>query len=312
MSSQIFKNPFPFIALLLAHLIWGGNFVVTKITLAEFPPMSLAFLRFTFAALFLAPFFLAQGKKVKIDKKHIPKLIMVGILMVTLNITFFFEGISRTTAINASTLTLIIPVLSVILGWIFLREKIYLINLAGILIGLIGAAVIIEIPQFFLGDYSLTLLFGNILIICASFCWVLGGIFSKQMLKIYPSLVVTAIAFMVGTVTFFIPAVKEYLETPGWINNISLLGFLGLTYMTLLSSISAYFLFEWGLSNTSVNKANLLQYIEPAIAAGLAILILGEELTPPFIFGAILIAASVYLGTLGKEPYHKLHKTHRI
>lgn len=312
MRSQILKKPLPFLALLLCHLIWGANFVVAKVALSEFPPMSLAFLRFTLAALFLAPFFLIQTKQIKIDKKHIPKLILVGVMIVTLNITLFFEGMIRTTAINASVLTLIVPVLSVILGWLFLKEKIYLVNLIGIFVGLIGALIILEVPQLFMGNYSLSMLFGNLLIILASFCWVIGGVFSKEMLKIYPSLTVTAIAFMVGTVTFFLPAAKEYYQNPTWINNISILGYLSLAYMTLLSSISAYFLFEWGLSKTSVNKANLLQYIEPFIAASLAIMILGEELTPPFIFGAILIGASVYLGTLAKEPHHKTHKTHRV
>jgi len=39
---------------------------VAKITLQEFPPMTLALLRFSLASLLLAPFFLAETKKVKI------------------------------------------------------------------------------------------------------------------------------------------------------------------------------------------------------------------------------------------------------
>lgn len=274
--------------------------------------MSLAFLRFALASLFIAPFFLIQVKKIKIDKKDLPKLIAVGIFAITLNITFFFEGITRTTAISASALTLIIPGFSVLLGWIFLKEKIYLINLVGIIVGLLGAIVIIELPQLFLGDYSIDQLFGNLLIIFASISWVISGIFSKEMLKKYPSLTVTAIAFLVGTLTFFLPAAREYSESPGWVNHITLVGILGLVFMTLLSSISAYFLFEWGLAKTSVNRANLFQYIEPFIAAVFAIILLGEKITPPFIFGALLVIGGVYLGTLAKEPYHKAQKSHRV
>lgn len=313
MNSQILTKPLPYLALLLVHLIWGANFVVAKITLQEFPPMSLAFLRFALAALFLAPFFLIHAKKrLKINIKDLPKLIAIGVFAITLNITFFFEGITRTSAISASALTLIIPGFSVLLGWIFLKEKIYLINLVGIFVGLIGAAVIIELPQMFLGSVDSKALFGNLLIILASIAWVISGIFSKEMLKKYPSLTVTAIAFLVGTITFIVPAGKEYIQNPSWTSQVTVLGLLGLGYMTLLSSISAYFLFEWGLAKTSVNKANLFQYIEPFIAAALAILVLGEQLTPPFIFGGILIALGVYLGTLAKEHYHKTHKTHRF
>lgn len=310
MSSQILSKPLPYLALIIAHLIWGANFVVAKIVLEEFPPMTLAFLRFSIACLLLVPFFLAERKKIKIQIIDLPKLVSIGVLMVTLNITFFFEGLTRTTAINASILTLIIPIVSVLAGWIFLREKIYLINLFGVILALIGAIVIIGLPQIILGNFTSTELIGNFLIILASLSWVAGATISRQMLNKYPSLIVTSIAFLVGTITFIPPAVNEYLQNPGWTDLVTPLGILGLTYMTLLSSVSAYFLFEWGLAKLGVIKADLFQYIEPFVAAVLAIAILGETLSIYFIIGGLLISVGVFLGTLYKEFHHR-HKSHR-
>lgn len=286
--------------------------MVAKVTLEEFPPMSLAFLRFAFASLLLAPFFFAQKKKVKIKKEDLPKLIAIGVFIITLNITFFFEGIKRTTATDASILTLIIPITSVLFGWWFLKEKIYLINLFGIALGFLGALIIIGIPQILFGNFSATALIGNILIILASLSFVIGATISKKILNKYPTIIVTAIAFLIGTVTFFIPASFEYIQNPGWINQITILGILGLIYMTLLSSISAYFLFEWGLSKTSVVIADLFQYIEPFAATALAITILGEQLSIAFLIGALYIAGGVYLGTMSKEAHHRHHKAHRV
>lgn len=313
MSSQILRKPLPYIALLLAHLIWGINFVVAKVTLEEFPPMSLAFLRFAFASLFLAPFLLAQtrqGKLIKIDKKDLPKLVAVGVFIITLNIAFFFEGIKKTTAIDASVLSLVIPILSILLGWWFLKEKVFLINLLGIVFGLAGALVIIGLPQIISGNLSPDKLVGNLLILFAATFWVIGAIISKKLLKKYSSLVVTTIAFLVGTISMFIPAASEYIKDPSWIGRVTVLGILGLTYLVLLSSISAYFLFEWGLSKTSVWVADLFQYIEPFIAASLAITILGEQISNTFLMGALLIGVGVYLGTFAKEAHHR-HKLHR-
>lgn len=311
MTSQIIRKPLPYLALIAAHLIWGANFVVAKITLQEFPPMSLAFLRFAFASLFLAPFFLAQ-KKVKIDQKDLPKLIAAGTLIITLNIAFFFEGIKRTTAIDASILTMTIPILSVLLGWWFLKEKVYLVNLAGIGLALVGALIILGLPQLITGTVSTQSLIGNILIILASTSWVVGAIISKQVLTKYSSLVVTAVAFLVGTITMFIPASFEYIQHPAWPTYLTILGILGLAYMTLLSSISAYFLFEWGLAKTSVTMAGLFQYLEPLVAASLAVTILGEKITASFLIGGALITVGAYLGTLAKEIHHRAHKAHRI
>lgn len=274
--------------------------------------MSLAFLRFALASLFLAPFFLSETKKVKIKKEDLPTLIAVGVFIIALNIPFFFEGIKRTTAINASVLTLIIPMLSVLLGWWFLKEKVYLINLFGIALGFLGALIIIGLPQMFTGTVSSQMLLGNILIILASTSWVVGATISKKILSKYSSLVVTAIAFLVGTVTMSIPATAEYIQNPNWTNQVTILGFLGLIFMTLLSSISAYFLFEWGLAKTSVIVADLFQYIEPFVAIGLAIIILGERISTSFLIGGALIAVGAYLGTLAKEAHHRHHKSHRV
>lgn len=312
MTSKILTKPLPLIALLLAHIIWGANFVVAKVTLEEFPPMTLALLRFALASLLLAPFFLAETKKVKIKKKDLPQLIAIGVFIITLNIAFFFEGIKRTSAINASILTLIIPITSVLFGWWFLKEKVFLVNLFGIALGFLGALVIIGIPQIILGTLSPTSIIGNVLIILASISFVAGATLSKKILTKYSTLTVTAIAFLIGTVTFFIPAFLEYIRNPGWINDVTILGFLGLIYMTLLSSISAYFLFEWGLSKTSVITSNLFQYIEPFVATTLAVAILGERVSISFLIGALLIASGVYLGTLAKEARHRHQRPHRV
>ncbi len=311
MSPKFLTKPWPYIALLIAHLIWGGNFVVAKLTLQEFPLHTLAFLRFFLATILIAPFFLAETKKIKIDLKDLPQLIIIGVLLITLNITFFFEGMLRTTAINASVIILIIPILSVVLGWAFLREKVYFINLLGILLGLGGALVIIGLPQIILGNYTPEALLGNIFIVLASLAWVAGSFFSRKALKKYPSLLVTGIAFLVGVVTFFVPAVREYIADPNWPSKVTLVGWIGLIYMTTLSSISSYFLFEWGLAKTSLTTANLFSYVEPFVAAALAVSLLNERPTFSFVIGAVLIVLGVYWGTLGKEVHHRIHKTHR-
>lgn len=307
---RILIKALPYFALILVHLIWGANFVVAKITLQEIPPASLAFFRFAFATLLVLPFFLVH-KKIKIETKDWPKLITIGLLIVTLNIAFFFEGIAKSSVINASVLTLIVPILSVLLGWIFLKEKVYLINLLGIMFGIFGALVIIRIPQIFIGAYSPKELIGNILIILASISWVAGSVLSRKMLDKYPSLTITTIAFSVGTISFLIPALHEYSQNPDWPAKVTMLGFLGLMYITFLSSVSAYFLFEWGLAKLGVIKANLFHYMEPLIASAFGIAIFGEQITEPFLVGTILILAGVYLGTISKRHHLFNHKTHR-
>lgn len=342
MSSTIFKKAWPYSALLIAHIIWGVNFIVVKLTLQEIPPMSLAFLRFTFATLLLLPFliiakdapwtnlqkmfsFLPRWKKPEknsiemmegktqnlIERKDLPRIIAVGVLMVTLNITFFFMGIEKTTVATASILTLIIPVISVIVGWTILREKIYVVNIFGVLAGLAGTIAVLGIPLISIGaGFSAQSMVGNFLIILAGISWVAGALIAKQLLQKYSTLTITFMIFFIGAITFLIPAITEFFQNPGWIQHITFLGIFGVFYMTLASSISAYFLFQWGMDQLGIVKADLFQYAEPLVAISLGIFILGEQLRFTYAIGAILIILGVYWSTLAKTP-HKHHKHHR-
>ncbi|MDO8498754.1 MAG: EamA family transporter [bacterium] len=312
MSSDIFKKSWPYTAIIIAHLIWGANFVVAKLTLQEFPPMSLAFLRFLLATVLLLPFVLIERDKMKVDREDLPALFSIGALMVTLNIAFFYAGLARTTATSASILTMIIPVLSILLSWIFLKEKIFTVNLIGIGTGLLGTVLIIGFPLLILGEQlSPQVLIGNFLIILASIVWVIGAIISKKMLQKYSTLTITAIIFLVGVLTFAIPAVNEYIQNPLWINQVTPVGIFGLLFIAILSSVSAYFLFEWGLGRLGVIKADIFQYIEPIIATALAVVVLGEKLQTSFLIGASFIALGVYWSTLAKV-HHSHHKAHRV
>lgn len=342
MPSSIVKKAWPYTAILLAHSIWGVNFIIAKLTLQEIPPMTTAFLRYTFASLLLLPFliiaqeapwsnlhrifrFLPEGDGIKknaidalegqtqryIDRHDLPEIIAVGVLMITLNTSFFFLGLSKTTAASASILTMIIPVLSVIVGWMILKEKIYVVNVFGVLAGLAGTIAVLGVPLISIGaGLQADAMIGNILIILSSLCWVAGALFSKQLLSKYSTLTMTFTMFLVGSLTFIIPAANEYLQNPAWTQQVSYLGIFGIFYMTLASSISAYFLFQWSMDQIGLVKADFFQYLEPLIAIAMGIFVLGEQLRFSFVIGAVLIILGSYWSTLAKVS-HKHNKAHR-
>lgn len=273
--------------------------------------MSLGFLRYGLACLLITPFLFSLAQKDRQVKfEHLPKLVLGALLVACINIAFFYMGLKRTSAIDASVLELSIPVISVIAGWWFLKEKIYYANLAGIILSLLGALSVIGIPLLILGNFSSKQLLGNILILGSAVSFVAGSLILKQMLKIYSPLIVTTVTFLTATFAFSIPALIEYIQNPGWILKVSILGIFGLIYITVLSSICAYFLLLWGLKKIPISHANMIQYIEPAVAASLAVPLLGERISFSFIIGTCLIALGVYWGTLGKNSHHHEHHKH--
>lgn len=302
----------PVLALTIANIIWGGSFIVAKFTLDEIPIMTLAFLRFFLATFLLFPFILSAKNQTKIDKKDLLVLISIGLLMVTFNIAFFFEGLALTTVTQASILTLAIPFVAILVGWWFLKEKVYPINLVGILLGLIGASILIVLPIWESGtEFSQKTLLGNIFILISDVAWVVGAALTKKIMTKYSTLTLTTIMFIVGAVSFLLPAVNEYIQNPRWTDNVTAVGVLGIVYMAAASSVSAYFLFEWGLKQLGIIRADYFQYIEPFVAIILAILLLGEQLQPILVVCGILIGLGGYWGTRFQE-HPKRHKAHRI
>ena len=311
MKSQILKSPLPYLALIIAHTIWGANFVVAKVTLHEFPVLTLAFLRFALAALLLTPFLLKlKPQQRKVEPKHIVKLFAAGLFFVTFNIFAFYEGLSRTLAIDASVLSLIVPIISILGGWLILREKIYMVNFIGIILGLSGAFTIIILSNYQGNAFATISILGSLLILFSNFSAVLGEIMAKQMMKIYSPFLMTYIVFLIGAITFFFPALYDYMQNPDWIKNVTILGVLGLLFITLLSSISAFFLLNYAISKVDIGKSSLFSYMEPAITASLAVPLLGERISYSFIIGTCLIILGVYWGTLGKPEHLRLHHKH--
>jgi drug/metabolite transporter (DMT)-like permease len=301
----------PFIAVLLAHMIWGGNYVVVKLGLHEFPVMTLAFLRFGLAIILLTPFlFKFKIAHLRIKLEDLARLIAAGLFLTTINIAFFFEGLQHTEAISASVLSLMTPVLSLLAAWWFLKEKVYWINILGVVTSIVGAFIVIGLPLILTGSFIGSHLVGNTLLIFSCLSSVAGYVLLKDLLTKYEPIVINAIFFMVATASFLVPAYYDYQSNPTWIQNVSIIGFMSLLYITILSTITAYFLQSWAMKKIGVVHSNLFQYIEPAIAATLAVPILGERISYSFIVGTCAIILGVYWGTLGKHHHHHLHHKH--
>ncbi len=310
-KSEIFKTPLPYVALLLAHIVWGGNYVVAKVTLHEVPVMTLSFLRFGLACLLISPFLLNMDPKMKrVKYTHLPRLIIGSLLLGAVNITFFYLGITKTLAINASVLNLVVPILSVMGAWWFLKEKIYSINLMGIILSLLGTAAVIGLPLLFTSSFSPVEMFGNGLLILSGVAFVAGALTLKPAFKEYSPLSITAFTFLTSAVAFFVPAVLEYIANPNWIGQVSLVGLFGLLYIAVLATVVSYFLMMWGYSKIELSHATIIQYVEPAVAASLAVPLLHERISYSFIVGFCMIALGVYWGTLGKQEHHHIHHKH--
>ena len=142
------KQTSAFLALFVASVIWAFATPILKLTLQTIPPFTLAFIRFFIANLIMFPlFFINKGWK-KIDVKDIKTICISGILGITLNIGLLFIGATLTNGIHISILLGTEAAFIILAAAIFLKEKLNIQTIIGVVISFLGTLFIIGEPLF--------------------------------------------------------------------------------------------------------------------------------------------------------------------
>lgn len=298
------------IAHVLVAFFWGVAAPLVKMALNQgLAPFTFVFLRMALALLILFPFFLLRIKEVKFAKSDIPDIFLIGILGITLNIGFYFVGLSLTSVTDASVLVATTSIFTTLAAIFFLKEKVGRLTLLGILLSFSGTVVIIIQPILENGLFRLENILGNLLILLAVLAWVGYTVINKEVSSKYDSLVLTYFSFFIGLLTFFPFAARDILN-PSFYFSLTPFLIFAIGFETLFATIFSYFLFIWGLKYISATTSGIISYLNPIIAISVSILFLGEKLTLPFVMGATLVATGLFLAEM-RHPGHPLHHLHK-
>lgn len=286
-----------YLLLILTAAIWGVAAPVIKVTVAVLPPFTFLFWRFLLTSLIFLPFFLWRVKKEKETLTSLLPLIPLGFLGVPATLVFVFLGFERTSAMDGVVIATLAPIFIIIGGVLFLKEKVNRMEQIGLILAVAGTITIVAQPLLENGLFASQNLTGNLLILVSNFIWTAYVLTSKEEFKRHSPFIITAVSFFVGLVTILPLVLLEQQEN---IFNFQSLvversAFWGLAYMTILSSVVAYFTFQWGLSLIEASEATLFAYLQPIFAAPVALFWLGEKISFPFLLGAAIITLGVLL-----------------
>lgn len=287
------------LSLLLTALIWGIAGPVIKYTSRFIKPFSFLFWRFFVTSLISLPIFLfyQQKKKIKLSGKRIKKLIFLGFLGAVAPLIFLFIGVRYTTAIDSSLIGCLAPIMVIIGGAVFLKEKVTNQEKIGAILAFLGSIITIIQPVLEHKAFALKNMSGNILILLSTIIWAVYCLFlrrSENKDKTDP-FILTVAGFFIGLIViipFLFWETSSTIQKPLTINPLALPGIL---YMSIFSSIIAYFTYNLGYSLIEASEATLFDYLKPVFAVPLAVFWLGEKITFPFLIGAIFIFLGVFL-----------------
>ncbi len=315
------------LAMLGATAIWGFAPPIIKYTLDYIPPFSFLFYRFLIVCLVIFPFLYMELRRQNISLHDFPGLALSGLLGQA-SLILLFYGLNYTSSLEVAVIGIIAPLLMVGAGHYFFNDKINKNIKVGLIITSLGTLVLAIGP--ILDSSAPTAsrnarIIGNTLIVIYNLIWTAHVLWSKRIRgenshkvnevakffgipiprKKYSSQLITGVSFYVGLVAmlpFYLLESMGKIGSSGFsILNLSTASWLGLLYMSLLSSIVAYNLFEWSLKYLKVTDTVIFSYISPIFTLPVAFLILGELPTKDILLGSAIIVVGIVVAERKKS-----------
>ncbi len=279
---------------LLAVVIWGGNFIATKVTLLEASPATIVWLRFGIGMLILGATVAARRQFAFPARRELAYFALLGFLGVTLHQWLQATGLITAAATNTAWIVATIPVFTALLGWLILKEKLGFVRISGMVLAAVGVILIVskgEPGLLFRGAFSS---FGEFLILISAVNWAIFSILSRRGLETHPA---TRMMFYVMAFGWLFANIWLFGFGPGLseLPHLSVNGWGGILVLGVLGSGVAYIAWYDALQALPASQLSAFINIEPLVTTVMAAFILGETITLLTVFGAGLILFGVYL-----------------
>lgn len=284
MAKKYFWRFAPFIFV----LFWSGGYTFSKLGLAYIEPMTLLTVRYGIAVCLLLPFILWFSKPWPASVRHWVVLVITGFLLQCvyfgLSYLAFKKGLNAGTAAAINSLQ---PILVATLGPIFNRGRGGLHLWAGLIVGLIGVALVI-VSGNSLGPSPWVAVF---LALSALAGITVATLFEKwHGIKTDP-MIGGFVQYFVGFV--FLMPVAIATETMVIVWHPELI--ISLAYLVIANSIISVGIYMVLLQRGDATSISSLFYLVPPLAMFIAWAILGEAVTKLVLAGFALSAAGVYI-----------------
>ena len=290
MSKKILAH----IAIFSANLIYGINYTVAKDVMPNYiEPLGFIFLRVLGAGILFWVFFYFFFYE-KVEKKDLIRLALCGLFGVAINQIFFFEGLNLTTPINAAVIMVINPILVILIGGFLTVEIITSKKIFGIVLGAIGAIILITYGSSQI--INLEHLKGNIMILINATSYAMYLVLAKPLMRKYKPITVISWVFFFGFIYVFPFGWSEYqlIEWSVMPKDI----FWKTVFVVFCTTFLAYLFNIFGLKTLNTSTVSTYIYLQPVLASIVAILLGSDELSIIKILSTLIIFAGVYLVSL--------------
>jgi drug/metabolite transporter (DMT)-like permease len=260
-----------------------------KIGLEDLPPLTFAGIRFVIATIILSGLILARRIALPRERRDWGLMAMTGVLAFTVNYGLLFWGEQYISSGLAALLQATIPAFGLVCAhYLVPGERMTMLKVGGVLLGLAGVAIIFSDQVSFEGANAL---WGSAAIVIGAFAVAFANVLIKARgARISPA--VMACGQMVFGMT---PLLVIGIATEGnpIYFNWTARAVFSLFYLAVVGSSVAFLLYYWLVRHIEVTRTMLIALVTPLIAVTLGMLVLGERLNYRIVLGGAMILLGV-------------------
>lgn len=281
-----------FILLLsIMTILFGLSFIATKFALQGLGIFQVVFFRHLLALFFLTLILWHHRQKFFIARKDLKHFLLLTLIEPVTYFIFETIGIRYSTPSNVSIIIATIPIFSVLFARWILHEKTHGWAVFGIFFSLLGVYLIVTgtvesylAPRPFLG---------NMFTVGAAIAAGLYNVLCRRLSQTYSPSTITFYQSLVASIVFLPLALYQYFILPVILLNTEII--LSIFYLALGSSIIAYFILNYSLSQLPTQHVAIFANLVPVVTVFASWIIYREFLKGQQFLGALLVILGIYL-----------------
>jgi drug/metabolite transporter (DMT)-like permease len=205
-------------------------------------------------------------------------------------------GLTYVSATVCSVLISTIPVFATMGAWLIFKERLSMINYAGIILSFLGVLVFI-LNKYGTFSYNIK---GLGLILLAVLSAVGYNLTLSRLVERYRPVYIVNVQNIIGA-TLFLPLFlvldfSQFIITPITFNM-----FKPIIELAVFASCGAFILYAYSVSNIGITKANVFTNCIPVFTALFSFLLLGEKLTVQNIIGMIIVISGLFMSQMNSR-----------
>ena len=285
-----------FLAPFGAVLIWAGNMVINKLAADAIAPSAIAFYRWVLALLLMTPLVAPRVWRARAEIRPVlGKLAVLGFLGLAAWQGLAYYAALTTTATNMGIIAAMLPLVTIVLSALVLREPPTLGMILGSVLAFSGLIILLShgSPANVLQD-GVNL--GDLLMVGACISYACYGILLRRWKLTLDPWVSIYVQASFATLALLVPFLVG-TWSPITTKNVWLI-----LYAAIPASLVATFLWMRSIRTLGANRSSIMSNLMPPLSALLAFIFLGERLQSYHIIGGIVTIAGVVLSQLLTRP----------